>query len=353
MIGMATFIALSISEGILRLSWHSPYRHEPPDHVIKLAMHHPHTDHLLDREPIYGPGSTTHLRTDSRSYILPSFQYPDPNLTIVFLGGSTTECAMSLEEMRFHALVSKRFLERRLKVNTLNVARSANTLQDSLNVFLNHVVLDRPDVAVIMHAVNDIGLLAAGDDYRPRMGRPVRVLDLMKWITQMGSRHSHLIAIVRQVLSERRPFRRIDASQERVLPQDPPLAPYRQRLVAFVRLTRSFGVVPVLMTQPLSTSFNWLTPSWADRNAQEIFNDAMREVGAEENVMIVDLVRYLRSDVEDWDKPMQVFYDGMHVTDFGSKRYAEHIVERLGENTEIRMLLEKRGSVPAAVNPSR
>jgi len=340
----AVFAALGIAEVVMRIAFHNPYRRELPDHLIKLAMHHPNTDYTLDRAPVYGPGPAARLRTDSRSYILPSFQHPTPDLTIAFLGGSTTECTIVLEPKRFHALVSERFLAQGLKVNTLNIARSANTLQDSLNVFLNHVILDRPDVVVIMHAANDIGLLAEGDGYRPRMGRPVRVLDLIKWATQMGSRRSYLLAKIRQVASQSRPPRRLDQPRGRAASMEAPLEPYRQRLIAFVRMARSFGIAPVLMTQPLSTSFNEFTPSWADRDAQEMFNDTVRQVGVEEGVMVADLVRYLNENVENWNEPMRIFYDGMHVTDFGSERYAEHIVQQLGQNAEIGQLLKKRRS---------
>ena len=46
---LATGLALLASELALRVIWHNPYRMEHPDHVLKLRIHHPNTDHLLDR----------------------------------------------------------------------------------------------------------------------------------------------------------------------------------------------------------------------------------------------------------------------------------------------------------------
>jgi hypothetical protein len=75
-----------------------------------------------------------------------------------------------------------------LKVNTLNAGRSGNTLHDSINILLNHVIDDRPNIAVLMHATNDIGVLIRDGNYRSRMGRPVSIADFGKWSLQMASR---------------------------------------------------------------------------------------------------------------------------------------------------------------------
>ena len=137
------------------------------------------------------------LRTDARSYILPSFQYKDPNATIAFLGGSTTECSAVQEELRFPALVSGLLAQQGLKVNTLNAARSGSTLHDTLNILLNHVIEDRPDIVVVMEASNDIGLLKKVESYQSRMGSPVSILEFAKWSLQLASSKLYLAALVR------------------------------------------------------------------------------------------------------------------------------------------------------------
>ena len=55
----------------------------------------------------------------------------------------------------------------------------------------------------------------------------------------------------------------------------------------------------------------------------------IREVGAEEGVQVIYLVEYLRANIPDAGEPMHLFYDGVHVTDRGSRVYAEHIADRL------------------------
>ena len=325
-ISLATLMGLSLCELGLRLLWHNPYRRESPDHVLKIRMNHPNTDYFINRALVDPEGTVVRLRTDARSYILPSFQYSDPDATVVFMGGSTTQLSAVRERIRFPALVSELLTEHGLRVNTLNAARSSNTLHDSLNILLNHVVVDRPDIVVLMQATNDIGVLAMHGDYRSRRGHPVVVWDLGKWSLQIASSYVYLAALVRRSATlggEIRPIGRANRWKNDPSGAEVPVSLYRQRLKAFVHICRDFDIEPVLMTQPLSTSTNTLTPDWTNMGAQDQFNHVIRTVGDEEGVLIIDLVRYLEERVPGWNNPMEIFYDGMHITDRGSQVFAQ------------------------------
>ena len=331
---LSTGLALLASELALRVIWHNPYRMEHPDHVLKLRIHHPNTDHLLDRSLIDEEIPTIRMRTDGRSYILPSFQFDDPDVTIAFLGGSTTECEAVQEHLRFPALVSELLGEQGLRVNTLNAGRSGNTMHDSINNLLNHVILDKPDIAVVMHATNDIGLMRNGRGYRSKMGHPVNLQDLGKWQIQMLSARSSIFGLFRQSLQtagrlQPKTPKTVDPTLSAPLPAVPTEG-YRSRLRTFIGICRAFDVLPVLMTQPQGRKKNFLSPPpWSEPKSQDVFNDIIREIGAELNVTVIDLARHLREDIPGWDDPMNVFYDGGHVTDSGSRVYAEHIFSEL------------------------
>jgi hypothetical protein len=338
---LATFVALGVSELCLRFLWHNPFRYESPDHLLKIRMQHPNTDYIY-RSPVNPENPWVRLRTDARSYILPSFQYKDPDATIAFMGGSTTECDVVQEDLRFPAMISSLLAKRGLKVNTLNTARSGNTLHDALNVLLNHVIDDRPDIAVVMEASNDIGVLKKAGSYQSRMGSPVSTIEFAKWSLQIASSELYLAALVRYSASAGQ-FRTPDPTKDWRHNQ-PSLYQssvnlYRQRLKAFVNLCRSFDIQPVFMTQPFSGSTNALTPNWLDRTAQDQFNAVIRMVGEEEGVLVIDLVRYLQEQVPEWNKPMEIFYDAIHVTDKGSQVYAQYITERL-----LPLILQKKMS---------
>jgi len=333
LIGIALLLGLAISECGLRAAWHNPFRDEPSDFLLRIRIHHPNRDLRASRRSVYPDRPTTPFRTDERGYILPSRRFEDPDYTVAFLGGSTTECIAVTEELRFHAQVSHLLEKHGLRVNALNAARSGNTVHDSLHVLLDRVVQDEPDVALMMHAANDLGILAQAGDYRSRTSRELTWLSFARWSLQEVSTRSWLAGALRKWLTmgqgegagvrfaERAKLRReqVDVSTE----------PFVRRLRAFVGLARGFGIEPVLLTQPAISMVTPLTPGWIDVSNQQRFNEAVRRVAREEQVALIDLVRHLVEEVPDWNEPMEIFYDGIHVTDIGSLVYAEHIAERL------------------------
>ena len=100
------------------------------------------------------------LRVDRQGFIMPAKIHDQADLTIAFLGGSTTECTYVDEDNRFPYLVG-RLLERRtrLKVNSYNAGRSGNNTLHCINVLLNKVVNLKPDIVVLMDNINDLAIL--------------------------------------------------------------------------------------------------------------------------------------------------------------------------------------------------
>jgi lysophospholipase L1-like esterase len=325
LIALSCLVALLLGECAMRVARPNPYRHERPDWMTWVRLQHAGKDLPVDRSAIDPNSPTVYLRADARGYLEPSRRFERPDATIAFLGGSTTECAALAEDERWPARVSAGLEARGLRVNALNAGVSGNTTHDAVNVLLNHVVYDRPDVAVLMEAVNDFGLR----DYRAREAEPMTASLPARWALQSLSSHSALVGALRQLLSVqalergefRRPARRVE---ERV-----PTREFERRLRAFVGICRAFDVVPVLMTQPFAATRTAFTPEWTDATDQERFNEAIRKVAREERVELIDLVRHLERDVPGWDRPMHVFYDGLHVTAEGARIYAEHVTERL------------------------
>jgi lysophospholipase L1-like esterase len=325
---LSSVVTFALCETGLRLFWHNPYRYEIPERVLRLRINHARTDHFVDRSAIDPQRPTVRFRTDERSYILPSRRFEKPDMTVAFLGGSTTECMVVQEELRFPARVSYLLESRGLKVNTLNAAKSGNTIHDSINVLLNHIVEDKPDIMVLMEASNDIGVLQS-QSYRSRMGETESFSQAIRFGLQKAST-IYFIGLFRKwaTTSEQRPDANpvhLEKRESAQIPRDE----YERRLRAFVRISRAFGIEPVLMTQPLANIRNAFTPNWVDPRNQEVFNHIIRTVGAEEGAVVIDLVRYLFENVPDRNQPMKVFYDGMHVTDDGSEIYAEYIAEHL------------------------
>jgi len=332
-LGASIVISLGCVEVGLRIVWDNPYRHEGPDRVVTLRLQHANTNHQFNRAAIHPESPHAQLRTNDRSYILPCQQFENPDCTIAFVGGSTTECCAVAENLRFPAVVSKVLSEKGLKVNTLNAGTSGTTLHDSINNLLNHVIQDQPDFVVLMHACNDVGVLSEKGSYAARSGKLVGWSDIVRMSLMRLSSYSSFLGLTRNVARERLFYQPTHPEEFKPRPaseaSDELDGMFQRRLRAFVRVGHALGVQPVIMTQPLSNHFTSLAPDWTDHSVQFRFNELIRKVGREEDVIVIDLVRHLETNVPRWDEHMKLFYDGMHVNDNGSRIYGEHIAERL------------------------
>jgi len=327
-------LSILLAEGLLRLAWRNPFVNETPDYLIKLERNHPLRDFEIERSVLDGESTRARFRTNERGYILPSDQFEDPQATIVFLGASTTANNAVNEELRFPALVSTLLAERGLRVNTLNAGKSGISSQDSINLLFNQVVFDEPDIAIMMHAHNDIGRLAGKGEYSPRRAGPASFETALRWALQRGSINSSLIGALRYWQTIRPPAAIKEYGTAETLTgasQQQATEKYVARLKSFIGICRAFGITPVLMTQPAMKVRTALTPNWTDPRNQEVFNHLIREVGAEEGVLVIDLVRFFFEEVEDWKEPMVVFYDGVHFNNRGSELAAGYIAEQLYE----------------------
>ncbi len=331
---VAFAVSTLLVELLLRMVWNNPFVNETTDYLIKLERNHPFRDLELDRSALGPEHPRVRYRTTARSYIMPSEQFENPQATVAFFGASTTANNAVKEEFRFPALVSSLLAERGLRINTLNAGKSGITSQDSINLLFNHVVYDDPDVAIMMHAHNDIGRLSRNGEYAVRRGGPTTLGTVMRWALQRGSINSSLIGALRywdtvRPRGEKTEYKRPGSlTESRSLPTEK----YVARLKSFVGICRAFGITPVLMTQPAIHLRTSLTPDWTDPRNQEIFNHLLRQVGTEEEVLVIDLAGFFLHEVDDWKEPMVVFYDGVHFTDRGSELAAGYIAERLYES---------------------
>lgn len=326
LVAAAVLLPLLAGEVFLRLFWTNPYRGQGDSWVVPLRLHRPNTDRWIDRSLIDREVPRVRLRTDARAYILPSGPSPDPTETVLFLGGSTTECEAVQEPLRFPALTCSLLADDGLRVRCLNAARSGNCLQDSINILLNHALPDAPDFAVVMNATNDVGILSRPAGYGLRAARTLTISDALGVPAGRLSSWSSLAGICRRSLEQAQIEPRVVVPGADGKTRAIPAEPFRARLRAFVRLCRSVGVVPILMTEPQAIRRTILTPEWSDKGNQDVFNEVIRGVAREESSALVDLAADMEELHPGWDRSLDLLYDGVHVTDAGSRFYAERIV---------------------------
>ena len=81
--------------------------------------------------------------------------------SILFLGGSTTECNEVDEEFRFPTLVGNIMSEEDSDAyRGINLGVRGNTSHDSTNLLLNHPIADQAQIVVLMNNINDRLFLA-------------------------------------------------------------------------------------------------------------------------------------------------------------------------------------------------
>jgi lysophospholipase L1-like esterase len=325
----AMALPLVVAEVVLHLVWRNPFAHESADLVLPLRWQHAYVDRLVDRRVLHLDPPKVRFRTNSAGFIEPVEQVSNPEFTVVFQGGSTTECLVVQEELRWPNQVPIQLEPLGFRVRALNAGKSGNTAHDSLVNMVQLVGPSHADVALLMNALNDAGLLSdfgyasrgpSHDGWR--LG--------LRWLGQSLSSHSALAALVRRAADARG-----DPGAARGAPQEPQgrpdPQPYVARVRAWVRTARAYGVEPVLVTEPLSSMRNEFTPPWTDARALADFNERVRAVGKEENATVIDLAALIQDELRA-RRPEELFYDGLHVNDDGARLYARLVANALARD---------------------
>ncbi|MFZ2090006.1 MAG: hypothetical protein WAU47_15665, partial [Desulfobaccales bacterium] len=130
------------------------------------------------------------------------------------------------------------------------------------------------------------------------------------------------------------------------------LQEFRSNLKMFADLCRARGITPVLMTQPNRLSGNLDPQTWKEVQVLEdkgislrefgelhgLFNQAIREVGAADQVLVVDLAREIPPEE-------RYIYDPVHLTERASKLAGEIISRELAPVVKARLQARGWGSI--------
>lgn len=298
---------------------------------------------------------------DLDGFIEPSTIHQKPDLTIVFLGGSTTESMYVDANKRFPYLAGRRVeATLGLKVNSLNGGTSGNHTMHANLVLVSKVLPRRPDVVVLMEAMNDLGtMLLEGRYWNSNSSRSIveapaeallngSVSDGAKLMlrnifpnTFVAFRRARagLARLNHDALQVIAPDDEFDARRGQSLSIDETAMrnDFRSSLVQFVQTARAWGAKPVLMTQAsritekpdgiVLDAFRALERhnrvSYATyKRIYDSFNATTREVAATLDVPLVDLA----ADVEPSRK---YIYDSVHLNEAGSDLVARLVAERL------------------------
>ena len=285
---------------------------------------------------------------------MPSKVHDHPDLTIAFLGGSTTECTYVDEDNRFPYLAG-RLLERRphLKVNSYNAGRSGNNTLHCLNILLNKVVNLKPDIVVLMENINDLAILMYEKTYWNTNPSRSPIQERLPTFKTVGQDLRQTFYLVRDLtfpnlsreLKKMSPFgRKVKGDefhgvrgQKITIDQDLLVREFSLNLQTFINICRARGITPVLMTQASRLTDN--PDPLIQKMMQELevsqgitygefkgafdrLNRTIRDVGAKNQVLVIDLAREIPPVKEN-------ICDVAHFNDRGSRLVAARIAAGL------------------------
>jgi lysophospholipase L1-like esterase len=361
--------SLAVCELALEMFAPAPSHRSKLSRSIRLKEHRPDSDeinvpsetYLSDTEGLE-PGEYR-LRTDSDGFIEPSQIHEHADLQIFFLGGSSTECEFVPERQRFPYLAG-RSLEKTtaLRVNSFNGGNSGNHSMHCNLILLGKIVPRRPDMVVLMECINDLITLTYTGTYWNRSEQrsiivetsPLELAALRRASPIKGAEALLKLTFPEIYLRCRAARDRFRTSgqggasdewaslRNRKLQYDPKqiLSEYRRSLEMFCRVCRTYGIEPILMTQPnrcvaepspvVRRAFEKSVvgmdfPYDRFRGELDHFNEAIRSVAAEQTVFLIDLERLV-------PKEASHMYDIVHYNAVGSEFVAKIVAEKLREH---------------------
>ncbi len=290
------------------------------------------------------------LRIDNDGFIVPSKKYVNPDMSIVFLGASTTECRYVVEEHRFPYLAGV-LLEQQtgIKINSYNAARSGNHSLHSLDILLNKVLPIKPDIVVMLHNINDLVVLLYESSYwNPKSSKPV-IFDINKEIdanfykiirdryipnlaAAMHKFDNSLRLFIKSGRKSNDEFAKIRGKQL-VVDKSAMVDQFEMNLQSFIYLCKARNIIPVLMTMPsrfkekpdkiILDTFKNVTLEYSQfRELFDQFNNSILKKAHENNIMVIDLAKEIPQENE-------FMCDIVHYTDKGAGRIADIISGRL------------------------
>ncbi|MGA8572467.1 MAG: SGNH/GDSL hydrolase family protein [Desulfobaccales bacterium] len=286
------------------------------------------------------------------------FKGPEPPrdfanwLTVVTVGGSTTECLEIAEDKTWPHVLG---VQLQHDFNKLWLDNAGFCGQSTYGHYiLMHDFIDKlqPKVAVFLIGINEVGV-SNPREFDTRMGTKISFRSLDKFLAALAYRSEVASAALNlyryyfpksvQAYGERKmgeldlttlPTLQLTQAQKAALLKthaEKYVPAYEARLRRLLTITEDHHIIPVLLTQPVVYGKAIDDETGLDlgkivvangMNGEvgwqvlELYNDVTRRVGAEEHLLVIDEAREMPKSSRD-------YYDLMHFSDAGAKVFAD------------------------------
>ncbi len=266
-------------------------------------------------------------------------------LTLVTVGGSTTECFYLSEGQTWPDDLGLKLENNFSHLWINNAGLDGHSTYGHLVLMRDYLIQLNPKVILFLAGANDRGLEEAGTYDQSVQKNLTNIPGLLKSASGYSEVAALMYNLTRYVvtrqqnighgtldamslppveISEQEKEEAIQTHRQRYLPA------YQSRLEKLIRLARENGIEPVLMTQPARYGYgidrengvDWARIAVDDLDGEtqwkilELYNDITRKVGTENDVLVIDLASELQKD-------SKYYYDMLHFTAAGAQRVAQ------------------------------
>ena len=276
----------------------------------------------------------------------------NPEIKILFLGGSTTETMYVPEKQRFPSIIERTLREKLGKnVDVLNSGVSGNNSMHSLLILLSKGIPLKPTYAVLMHNYNDFAVLYKTESYWIAPSGRSLITDHNSHSESVSMSISYrffkamkdffvpnLYSYLGPRLLDIKPRDEFQGFRKKEF-QDLNLEEYKNQftssLVSFIELSRIWNIQPILMTQANRINLqDVLFQKWFLENVREgitstefielyqLSNQIIREIAKTHSVPLVDLDSLV-------PKTNEFIYDTVHFNEAGSKLVADFVSKEI------------------------
>lgn len=266
------------------------------------------------------------------------------HLSIITVGGSTTECYYQMDGKDWPSLLHQRLKKQFSNVWLNNAGLGGHSLYGHQKLLDGHLKKIKPNYLLYLIGVNDIGRkdLTPTENELFKRKTPLwkqwlqrsQVLNMVvNFFRAFKARHYHGYPEFKEWNHLYLEDAIIQAELKSIQPD---LTLFKARLKHIIESTLAYGIEPILITQPLIfgdkidelTGTNLGTMEWKDWNGKltwqvmQLYNEITKEFAMEYDLLLVDAA-------EKMPKSTLYFYDFMHYTDVGCEKMAEIIAKDL------------------------
>jgi lysophospholipase L1-like esterase len=273
-------------------------------------------------------------------------------LTIITIGGSTTECFYLSEGKTWTDILGEKLRKIFKNVWINNAGFDGQSTFGHIVLMEDYVIKLRPKVVLFLIGYNDV----QGEEpnkYDRLILKEELNLNSLKSFFKSAANYSETLALMLNIYRYTKALKKgimhkgINLKQVETMEitkefkindytTETHLKAYEARVQRLVKISRQSGIEPILITQPalhgygiddltgvdlgkikvggLSGSFAW--------KLLEAINDITRKVGQQEGVLVIDLARKMPKD-------SRYYYDLLHFTNEGAEKVAEIIYNDL------------------------